>query len=96
MEVNKLADVGAGDKRFLTRSRENDRLHFGIVAELPESGSQFLDGLDVHGVQLFGTVDRNPTDPVALLNQEILKIHRLLPHGFFPILANQRVFFTIF
>src|SRR6266436_2601293 len=71
--VGHFADVRAGRKRFVPRSRENDPTHVGIVAGVFERGSQFGNGFCVQSVQYFGPVDGHIGNRALLLIQNVLK-----------------------
>src|SRR6266478_1289860 len=71
--VGHFADVRAGRKRFVPRSRENDPTHLGIVAGVFERGSQFENSFCVQSVQYFGSIDGHIGNRALLLIQNVLK-----------------------
>src|SRR6266436_1595486 len=71
--VGHFADVRAGRKRLVPRSRENDSTHLGIIAGVFERGSQFGNGFRIQSVQYFGPADGHIGNRALLLVQNVFK-----------------------
>src|SRR6266436_3433465 len=92
--VGHFADVRASGKRLVSRSRENDSAHLGIVAGVFERGSQFGNGFRVQSVQYFGPVDGHIGNRALLLVQNVFKFQSRSRRTHYSLLVSVEIDWT--
>ena len=74
-EPGELVDVGAGHERLRAGACQDNRANAGVCAELGKGPGQFVEGLDVEGVQDRRPVDGQARDGAVAFQQEVVKGH---------------------
>src|ERR1700744_30062 len=73
--LRQLADVRARHKRLLASARQNHNAYSRIVACIRQRVAQLFHSLAIQSIQHLRPVERDERNPIALLEQQILKRH---------------------